>query len=203
MISYVVASHRPEVLAGNLVATLELRDGDELVVVQDPPSIATAYHEGQSRAVNPVRCYVHSDVRIVDPVGLRAALLEHCRPDVGMVGVVGSREPLVPWWDGTCCGSVVDARMGRLDFGPGGACAILDGLLLATTQTLTWDEAYPGFHLYDHDICRQQLARGLPNWCLTGGAELVVHNTTGPADTGRLNGWREGVARYRGKWGAG
>lgn len=204
MISWIVASHRPEVLAANLLPTLAQpaqEHGDQLVVVEDAPSMAVAYTRGQARARNPIRCYVHHDVQILDPEQLRADLIEACTPQAGMVGVIGSRLQVVPWWEDGTCGSVVDGRMGRLDFGPGGKCCYLDGLLLATAQDLAWDEEYEGWHLYDHDICQQQLAAGRPNWCLTGGAQLVRHNTTGPADTGRLDGWDEAVARFRRKWG--
>ena len=200
MISWIVASHRPDVLAGNLAATLRVETSDELVVVEDPPSIAVAYNQGQAKAVNQLRVYVHSDVRILDMHRLRAQLLRRCAITVGMVGIIGSREPIVPWWVGTTCGSVIDARMGVIDRGGGGACSYLDGLLLATVHDLTWDESYSGFHLYDHDICQQMLAQGLLNLCLSDGAQMVLHNTSNSTDTSRLDGWDEGMARFRQKW---
>lgn len=200
MISYIVASGEPDVLAANLGATLQLVGRDELIVIDDPSSIAIAYNEGQSKASNTVCCYVHSDVQVNEPVALRRAILTAAIPDVGMVGLVGSRTRSVPWWDGDKLGSVVDARMGTLDFGPGGRCAYLDGLLLATSQHVQWDESFPGFHLYDHDICRQMLARGLDNHCLDAGSRMVTHNTRNPADVRQLDGWDIGVARFRKKW---
>jgi hypothetical protein len=202
VISYIVASHHWPTLRDNLAATVQGVGDDEVVVVENPTSIAAAYNEGQARARNPIRCYVHHDVQVLDPPRLRAALLAECRPDVGMVGLIGSRTPVVPWWDGDTLGSVVDGRLGLLDFGPGGECAYLDGLLLATAQHVDWDETYPGFHLYDHDMCQKMLARGLPNVCLTGGKGLVLHNTTGPADVNRLAGWDAGVALFNAKWSA-
>lgn len=195
MISWIVATHNRAILDANLLATLELADGDELVVIEDAPSIAVAYNRGQARATQPVRCYVHHDVQILDLPKLRAELLEHC-PGSGVVGVIGSRNPVVPWWDGDTLGSVVDARLGRLDFGAGGPCAYLDGLLLATSHSLEWDESYPGWHLYDHDICRQALDAGHTNWCLEGGAELVRHNTSGTSRMRELVGWDTGLARF-------
>lgn len=200
MISWIVATHDRDVLEANLLATLSLGGEDELVVVEGAASIASAYNDGQRRATRPVRCYVHHDVQVLDPDRLREHLLERCTPGVGIVGLIGSRGRSVPWWDGHRLGSVVDARLGRLDFGPGGPCAVLDGLLLATVHDLAWDETYPGWHLYDHDICRQQLATGRTNWCLDDGAALVRHNTTGSPDTAQLDGWAAGVARYREKW---
>ena len=203
MISWIVATHRRDVLEANLLPDLEhaLDRGDQLVVVEDAPSIAKAYNDGQSRAEHPVRVYVHHDVQILDPVRLREQLLEHCTAEVGIVGLIGSRDRIVPWWSGSRLGSVVDTRLGHLDFGPGGPAAHLDGLLLATVHDLEWDETYPGWHLYDHDICRQQLSLGRTNWCLDDGASLVRHNTSGPANTNQLDGWGAGVTRYHQKWG--
>jgi glycosyl transferase family 2 len=200
-ISFIVASNHWPTLRDNLGSTVRGVGDDEVVVVENPESIAKAYNEGQARATQPIRCYIHSDVQILDPVRLRAELLAHCRADVGLVGVIGSRTPTLPWWDGDTCGSVVDGRMGLLDFGSGGECAVLDGLLLATAQTVVWDETYPGFHLYDHDMCRQTSGKGLPNVCLNRGHELVLHNTTGGFDVHALTGWDEGVARFNEKWG--
>jgi hypothetical protein len=199
LISWIVASHHYPTLRDNFGATVRGVDDDEVVVVENPTSIAAAYNEGQARASQPIRVYVHHDVQIRNSRKLRAELVEHCTPAVGIVGVIGSRVKAAPWWDAEAkCGSVVDVRMGLLNFGPGGEAAYLDGLLLATVQTLTWDESHPGFHGYDHDICEQQLANGRPNWCLNNGHELVLHNTVGEWAPDGLD---EAMMRFREKWG--
>jgi hypothetical protein len=200
LISWIVASHDLDVLYANLVASLDW-NVDEIVLVDDAPSIAVAYNEGQARAWYPVRCYVHHDVQVLDLSRLRAELLAHTTPAVGMVGAQGSRTPALPWWDGDTLGSVFDARVGAIDFGPGGPCAVLDGLLLATVHDVEWDETIPGWHGYDYDACRQMLARGLPNFCLTDGARMVRHNTTGSFEVDALAGWGVAVDRLREKWG--
>lgn len=200
MISWVVASHRPDVLDANLRASLQLANGEELVVVEDAKSIAAAYNEGQARSRGPIRVYVHHDVQILDNAGLRAQLVQRCQPWVGIVGVVGSWARHVPYWEAATCGSVQDTRIGVVGPGRGGECAYLDGLMLATVQTLTWDETYPGWHWYDHDICEQMLSLGAPNWCLTGGADLVLHNNTSSHDPEGLDGWNDGLAKFREKW---
>ncbi|HEX6970004.1 MAG TPA: glycosyltransferase [Micromonosporaceae bacterium] len=204
MISWIVATHDRTILSTNLLATLGDLAGEELIVVEDAPSIAAAYNRGTAQATQPVLVYVHHDVQVLDPVRLRAELLRACgRPGVGMVGVVGSTTAVVPWWDDLSpLGSVVDARIGRLDFGPGGPCAYLDGLLLATPHHVEWDEDYRGWHLYDHDQCQQQLAAGRHNWCLTGGHTLLRHNNVGhPTNVAQLDGWADGVQRFKEKWG--
>lgn len=200
MISWIVASNNETVLYSNLVASLDW-SLDEIVVVWDAPSIAAAYNEGQERAKHPLRCYIHHDVQVLDLPALREALLRTCTPEVGMVGVVGSRTPVLPWWDGDLLGAVFDQRIGAQDYGPGGRCAVLDGLLLATVQTVEWDESIPGWHGYDHDACLQMTARGLPNICLDG--LLVRHNTTSLRDPALLTGWDEAMGCLRGKWGLG
>lgn len=200
MISWIVATNNPAVLEANLLATLPANDGDEVILVQDPESITKAYAYGQDQATRPIRVYVHSDVQLLNAEKLRSELLLSAHVGVGMVGLIGSREVRMPWWDGHCLGSVVDARMGELNFGGGGECSVLDGLLLATAQAVEWDTDWPGFHGYDHDSCMQMLKRGLPNWCLTGGHELVLHNTSSTSNTGKLAGWDDAVRRFKGKW---
>jgi len=201
MISWIVASHHYPTLRDNLAATMRGTGDDEVVVVENATSIAAAYNEGQDRARNPIRCYVHHDVRILDARRLRAELVDACTSQVGMVGVVGSRTAVWPWWDGLTLGSVVDGRMGVLNLGSGGPCAVLDGLLLATVHTVQWDESYPGWHGYDHDMCAQMVAHGLSNLCLTDGYQMVHHNTDGPTNVGYVDGWAEAERRYREKWG--
>lgn len=199
MISWIVASHDPTVLYSNLVASLLIDDEDELVLVENPTSIASAYSEGQARATRPIRCYVHHDVQILDLPRLREAL--RVCPDWGVVGVIGCRDERIPWWDGSCLGSVFDGRIGALNFGPGGECSMLDGLLLATSHEVEWDLDYPGFHGYDHDMCSQMLARGFRNFCLTDGHQMLRHNTSSSSDPDQLVGWNDAVVRYKAKWG--
>jgi len=201
LISWIAAAHDETILYANLIASLHpLPGGDEFVIVTGAESIAAAYNEGQARARNPVRCYVHSDIQVLDVARLRAELLEHTTTAVGLVGLVGSRTPMLPWWDGQTCGSVFDARIGPLLFGPGGDCAVLDGLLLATVHDVKWDENIPGWHGYDYDMSRQQLAHRR-NFCLTDGHEMVRHNADGPRDPDLIVGWTEAVATLREKWG--
>lgn len=200
MISWIVASHQPDVLAANLAATLTLSGGDELVLVENAPSIAAAYNEGQDRATQPIRCYIHHDVQILDMDGLRSALVDACTAERGMVGVIGSRTHALPWWDGVMVGRVRDSRLGLIGPGGSGVVRYLDGLLLATAQAVVWDEGYPGWHLYDHDVCRQMTERGLPNWCIGGGDRLVLHNTTGSTNTAHLRHFDDNMRLFKAKW---
>lgn len=227
MIAWIVASHDERVLSSVLGPSLAgLPDQDELILVRDAPSITVAYARGQAQAENPVRVYVHHDVRVLNLSRLRAALIEATMHDLievttyldpepvyipgrgrGIVGVIGSRRLHMPWWPeddngGTQLGSVSDTWWGRLDWGPGGECAVLDGVLLATRQHIEWDTAAPGWHGYDYDACAQMLSRGLTNWCLTGGHELVEHVREGKPNGAAANpGWGAAVRRFRERWG--
>jgi hypothetical protein len=201
VISWITVATRPDdetALQAHLQATLEpLPAGDELVVVGTAASITLAYGQGQRRATQPIRCYVHADVQIRDVPRLRSELIE-ATDGTGIVGVIGSREPGMPWWNRSCLGSVIDTRMGLIDFGLGGECAMLDGLLLATRQTVDWDVDAPGWHGYDADACSQMLARGLTNWCLSDGASMVEHHAAPTKD--RTTGYSDAAARWRERW---
>jgi hypothetical protein len=200
MISWIVASHRPDILERHLLPTLQLQDEDELVVVKDAESITLAYAEGQLRATQPVKCYVHSDVRVYNYQLLRAELI-HATEERGLVGVIGAMDACVPWWNGQVVGSVFDSRLGTLDFGPGGTCAVLDGVLLATRWYISWDISWPGWHGYDYDASAQVRAvdeYGV--WCLTGGMQLIGHYSDSPYALDAIDGWAEAERRYKEKW---
>jgi hypothetical protein len=198
VISWIVATHDRQILERSLLPTIPTMD--ELVVVEDAPSIAVAYNQGTAQASHRIKVYVHHDVAILDAPRLRESLFQYCNGVNGIIGVIGSLDRTVPWWNGNMVGSVVDTRLGPIGPGGEGTCAYLDGLLLATAQELTWDETYTGWHLYDHDICQQMLAAGLPNVYIPGGKDLVRHETSGPRNVNHINGWADAVDVFRQKW---
>jgi hypothetical protein len=201
MISWIIASHRAEILNRILLPSLDhVTDlGDELVIVRDSRSITEAYHAGQQLAVHPVHVYVHHDVKITNLPVLREQLIEHTQA-YGIVGVVGSRTPTLPWWVGPVLGSVVDSRLGTINFGPGDVCSVVDGLLMATRHIVDWAPDAPGWHGYDHDVCLQLLAQGMTNFCLTSGHQLVEHHATSPVSVDHLTGWHEATSWYTDRW---
>lgn len=203
MIDWIVASHKEDVLQSDLLATLRRQEGDTVHVVREAPSITYAYSWGQANTAGPIRVYVHHDVRILDNDRLRQQLCDAvAEPNVGLVGIIGSRVTRMPWWLSDCLGSVIDARLGLVNFGPGGPCVMLDGLLLATTQTVEWDLAWPGWHGYDQDACTQMTHRGLQNWCLSDGHTLVEHHAVdSPIDLAATSGYFDAVEYYKRKWG--
>lgn len=202
MISYVVMSNDKAVLEKNLLRTLRLGMGDEIIVLMDKPSAAVAMNLGIAKAKNKIKCFIHSDVVVLDNERLRKELLDHCNDETGMVGVIGTKGFQIPWWAKDTCGSIIEARLGLLDFDGGDCvCQVMDGLFLATAQDIQFDESYPGFHIYDYDICTQMTAKGLPNYCLSEGKTLISHNCKGPTDVHALGAsYSENIDRFVKKW---
>jgi glycosyltransferase involved in cell wall biosynthesis len=200
MISYIVASHDERILNDNLLASLDLGQ-DQLIIVNEK-SIAIAYNRGLRKAKYKIKCFIHHDIFIKNSKKLRQSLITHCKDDVGIVGVIGSKSAeALPWWSYDHCGSAFDARMGEIYFSAGNEeCALLDGIMLATAQDIRFDESYPGYHMYDHDICRQAIEAGWSNFCLPNGSDLIFHNTKASSDVNELKHWNECVEIYKNKW---
>lgn len=199
MISWIVASHDHKILHQNLLATLPMTSTDELIPIVGAASITQAYLSGQDIATQPIRCFIHHDVQILDLALLRSELIEATQ-GVGLVGMIGSRTPVVPWWNGDLLGSVQDSRLGTLNYGPGGACVVVDGLLIASRQLLPWDRELPGWHMYDHDVCASVTAQGGTVWCVSNGHRLVRHNSDSPFALEAIDGWHTNVGWFRDKW---
>lgn len=203
MISYIVMSNNKRILERNLLRTLKPQEGDEIIILMNKPSAAIAMNVGISMAKNRIKCFLHSDVVILDNERLRHELLQHCDDKTGMVGVIGSKNrDHIPWWEKEMCGSIVESRLGLIYFDGGDcSCAIMDGLFLATAQDVVFDELFDGFHIYDYDICRQMLAKGFPNYCLKDGKSLISHNCQGPVDVSLLDeSYASNIERLRNKW---
>lgn len=213
-LSWIVATHKPEVLAENLLATMpplvDLADmGDELIIMHGRSSITRAYDHGQKLARGKVCCYIQHDVQILDFPRLRQSLLDST-VGAGMVGIIGGIAPTMPWWIHATqwYGSVRDPRVptgqhpSTGDWGPGRGPLVLDGLLLATRQEVAWDTDWPGWHGYDHDACKQMIARGLDNVCVAGGKDMVVHNTKTGFGITSTPAFIESVNYYQAKWGS-
>ena len=200
-ISYIACTHNTHILEKCLVQSLILQDDDELIVIEGANSIAKGYNSGIDKAKNKIKCFIHHDLIVTNPILLRMNLLAYCIEDIGMVGIVGSQTDATPWWEGQCVGSVVDSRNGILYFSDGKQfCLHLDGLMLATWHDVRFDEFIPGFHLYDQDICKQMAVKGLSNFCIKDGYRMITHFTQTPMDMSKINGYAEAMAIYNAKW---
>ena len=200
-ISYITCTHNRKILEECLLISLILKDDDELIVVEDSKSIAEGYNTGIDRAKNKIKCFIHHDIIVTNPILLRMNLIAYCTEDIGMVGVIGSKTDIVPWWDGEGIGSALDTRKGIIYFSEGkDFCEHLDGIVLATYQDVEFDESIPGFHLYDQDICKQMTAKGLRNFCVKDGYRIVTHFTSAPSNLIQINGYVDAENVYRKKW---
>ena len=200
-VSYIACTHNTNILEKCLMQSLILQDDDELIVIEGAKSIAEGYNNGIDKAKNKIKCFIHHDLIVTNPVLLRMNLLAYCIEDIGIVGIVGSQTEAAPWWEGQCVGSVVDSRNGILHFTDGKQfCLHLDGLMLATCQDVRFDESIPGFHFYDQDICRQMAEKGLHNFCIKDGYRMITHFTQTPMDMSKIGGYAEAMAVYAKKW---
>jgi hypothetical protein len=200
-VSYIACTHNTNILEKCLMQSLILQDDDELIVIEGAKSIAEGYNNGIDKAKNKIKCFIHHDLIVTNPVLLRMNLLAYCIEDIGIVGIVGSQTEAAPWWEGQCVGSVVDSRNGILHFTNGKQfCLHLDGLMLATCQDVRFDESIPGFHFYDQDICRQMAEKGLHNFCIKDGYRMITHFTQTPMDMSKIGGYAEAMAVYAKKW---
>jgi hypothetical protein len=200
-VSYIACTHNTNILEKCLVQSLILQDEDELIVIEGAKSIAEGYNNGIDKAKNKIKCFIHHDLIVTNPILLRMNLLAYCIEDIGIVGIVGSQTEAAPWWEGQCVGSVIDSRNGILYFSDGKQfCLHLDGLMLATCQDVRFDESIPGFHFYDQDICRQMAEKGLHNFCIKDGYRMITHFTKTPMDMSKISGYAEAMAVYAKKW---
>ena len=142
-ISYITCTHNKELLNKCLLPTLRLEQDDELIIVENPESIAIGYNFGIEKAQNKIKCFIHHDLIITNSSLLRMQLIAYCTEDIGMVGVIGSITDTVPWWEGKTIGSVLESRMGLIYFSEGKEfCETLDGILLATCQDFCMSNGY-------------------------------------------------------------
>jgi hypothetical protein len=200
-VSYITCTHNKKIFQKCLFKSLILKDDDELIVIENAKSIAEGYNTGTDQAKNKIKCFIHHDLIVTNPILLRMNLIAYCVEEIGMVGVIGSVTDASPWWEGQCVGSVVDSRNGILYFNDGKEfCLHLDGLMLATYQDVRFDESIPGFHLYDQDICKQMEKQNKRNFCVKDGYRMITHFTNGPMDISQINGYAEAMEIYKQKW---
>lgn len=200
-ISYITCTNNFEILDNCLLKSIKFDWEDEIIVIESPKSIAEGYNTAIDHAKHKIKCFIHHDIIITNPEMLRKNIMSYCTQDVGIVGVIGSKQETIPWWNDGDIGSVVDTRMGIIWFDEGkNYCKTLDGIVLATCQDVRFDESIPGFHLYDQDICKQMTNQGLQNFCMGNGYRMLTHFTSGTVMTDQINGYNEALDVYRKKW---
>src|SRR5262245_32428384 len=100
MISWIIASHDVNTFNRNTGQVIydSIAYGDQVLVIRDAPSITSAYVSGQEQATYQIRCYLHHDLQIMNLARLRAEILEGVGHG-GIVGLIGSRSMVMPWWE--------------------------------------------------------------------------------------------------------
>ncbi|WP_026040714.1 glycosyltransferase family protein [Sulfobacillus thermosulfidooxidans] len=131
----------------------------ELIAVRGATSMASGYNLGMSRARGKYKIYLHQDVFILNTNLINDILyLFWSFPKAGLIGLCGTET--VPesgiWWEGNNrFGQVLEFRdkYQLLRFNPFSELVrevgAIDGFFMATQIDLEWNEAIPGFHLYD------------------------------------------------------
>jgi hypothetical protein len=201
-ISYIACTNNLDILSRFLMPTLKLEQDDELIIVDNASSIAIGYNQGIEKAKHKIKCFIHHDILVTNSSLLRNSLINYCDSKTGIVGVIGAKTDAAPWWESPeLIGSTIDGRRGLTYFTEGGEdCLFLDGMLLATSQDIQFDENIPGFHLYDQDICKQMADKGYTNYCLKDGYTIMSHFTSAPFDLSQIKGYHEALVVYRKKW---
>ena len=203
MISYITCSNNIGTLDNNLRKSLILKDNDELIVIENPTSLAYGYNSAAKKAKNKIKAFVHHDVVIKDNNRLRKELISNADA-YGIIGVIGSRD--VPykkqWWlSSDVAGSVEDKNFGNIiNSGGGEKVMLLDGLFIATNKDILFDEGLDTFGWNDLDICLESNKRGYENFCLSNGKDLMFHNSERKDDVFTLPGWKKSEAYYISKW---
>jgi len=165
-ISFVVATHRPQVFARTREYLIRLGAGD-IVAVEHASSIFAAYDAGRREARREALCFLHEDV---DVEGLDAELIlaRLADPRTGFLGVAGSRvlDESGVWWHGLHTpeqAARLSGRCGHRDgdrrwvnqYGDFGDVVVLDGVCLFTTRGVIdaiggfADPPLGGFDYYD------------------------------------------------------
>ena len=74
-ISYITCTHNKKIFQKCLFQSLILKDDDELIVVENAQSIAEGYNTGIDKAKNKIKCFIHHDLIVTNPILLRMNLM--------------------------------------------------------------------------------------------------------------------------------
>ena len=163
---------------------------DDMVVLLQGDRIATVYNRILDVAPDGAHVVLlHDDTELYD--GARDAILAAPGDVAGPIGAAGVAS--LAWWDYDRKGTVGPKPARR--YGP---VDVVDGLLIAFAPAATglrFDQAYPAFHGYDADICKQAAGKGLD--VATSFVPLWHHSTSGFGD---YDAWKRADERWRAKW---
>lgn len=184
-----------------LAGTHQVADDGEyelqLIVVSptaEARNIGHAYNLGMEHAKHPLRIFMHQDVHVHDRRFLQKLHDMFSAPGsrVGAVGTIGS----VSDTGAAFFHSPIADHRGRYRgqwWPERKEVKVIDGLLIATTQTFPFSEEYRTVHMAVEDYCMQVRERGLQVWTVDS---LVDHESGGQLDDAYW--WS--AYRFRRKW---
>ncbi|TAM59484.1 hypothetical protein EPN52_07775 [bacterium] len=177
-ISFVVITHRPEVLERHLAASPVIGGArHQLITVANPRSAAAGLNAGLAQAAHAVVAFVHHDVYLPPwwESQLETALrdLDRRDPEWGVLGPAGAR------LEGTqlhYAGSLLDGTASRRWGFPWGLPVEVDTLdeltlIVRREAGLRFDETLAGFHAYGTQLALAARARGLRNYAILAECE--------------------------------
>lgn len=146
-------------------------------------SIYEGYEEGQRKALNGIKVYVHQDVIFLEENFIYYVVeLFEKYSDIGMIGVAGAKTlpPSSIWYEGASLYGKVfddhDGRMSKLQFnevqGDYEEVEAVDGLVMVCRSNYPWHgDIFRGWHFYDMAHCTE---------CRLAGDKVVVANQERP-----------------------
>lgn len=156
----------------------------EICPVKHAVSMASGYNCGMRSSNAKYKVYLHQDVFIVNPYFIQDILSVFQNADIGMLGMVGTRE--LPdnaiMWEGPRIGKLYvnavyksqNKTFGEID-GLWECAEAIDGLLMATQYDITWrEDLFKGWDFYDVSQSQEFIRNGykvvVPNqkepWCI-------------------------------------
>lgn len=197
----------------------------ELITINNEENkhdIFNAYNIGKNKAIYPIICFVHDDVKFISQ-NWGEKIIKHFEEDLdtGLLGIGGTnlihKIPTI-WWASSISGKLDFVCQNLVDTDrndPSQSCRrcspnieglrkkqvlLLDGIFLCIKkeilQKISFDEiTYSGFHFYDMDMSLQIWKAGYKSFCIYD--VLLEHRSVSNIDRS----WITSARKFYKKWG--
>lgn len=153
----------------------------EISFVKNAKSMTEGYNTGMRKSNAKYKVYLHQDVFIVNPYFIRDMLAVFQHPEIGMLGMVGTRKlpESAIMWDGPRIGKIyangiyqsMESIIGEVE-GDWESVEAIDGLLMATQYDIPWrEDLFTDWDFYDVSQSQEFIRNGY---------KVVVPNQRGP-----------------------
>lgn len=198
-ISFICCANKPSVLRKRLLSSLEVTKDDEIIIMFDQTSLASAYAHGEKVARNDVLVFVHQDVEM--PNGWRRMLeaqmkvVERRDSKWGVLGLFGAR-----WeWSGDELRGITTMGRGSdlgMEWGnhplPEPVDALDSMLVVKRRGAPKFDPKVPTFHGAVEDLCMAVKDSGRSVWAI----EAPVKHWSNPRAGKGIEAELQKCARY-------